>query len=118
MATKKKKDDMIEKKEFYSFTKKFSDRELKQTQNELSEKLMEKYNHEQTIVRAKEAIKAGERELKNLSDQIQDGGVDEYEECEVKIYRSTNKKEYYHEGELVGEEEAEEEDFQMEIDQD
>lgn len=117
-AKKKKNDDVIEKKEHYSFTKKFTDRELKAKQTELSEKLMEKYNHEQIIVRAKDAIKAGEREPKNLSDEIQEGGVDEYEECDVKICRSTNKKEYYYEGELVGEEEAEEEDFQLEIEQD
>lgn len=120
MAKKKaKQDNVIEKTEQHSFTKKFSEQEISEKRASLSELLMEKFNEEQKIVSAKEAIKNGERKLKEVSKEVTDGGEwMSWTECEVKIYRDTNKKEYYYEGVLVDEVQAEEEDFQLEIEED
>lgn len=115
MSKKPKKSEPIIKNENYGFTRKFSERELESKKEELSGKLMEKYEQEQAIIQAKEKIKAIDRNLNRLGDLIREGGEKVWEECEVKIYRDTMKKEYYFDDELVGTEEAEEEDFQLEI---
>jgi len=111
-------DNVITKTEQHSFTLKFSEDQLKAKQIELQNKLFEKYNLEQEILEAKEKIKTVDRDLKNLHDEIKEGGEHmSWEDCEVKIYRDTNKKEFYYEGVLVDTLEAEEEDFQLEIEE-
>lgn len=109
----------MKKKEDYSFTKKFKDSDIAEKQKNLSEQLMQKYNLERQIISSKNQIKSIEQNITSIGKELKDGGERmTYEECDVKIYRKTNKKEYFYENELVGEKEAEEEDFQLEIDED
>lgn len=120
MTKKKvKQENVITKTVQHSFRRKFNEKELKERQNVLSELLMLKFNEEQKIILAKEAIKATERKLTEAGEEVSSGGEDmNWEECEVKIYRDTNIKEFYYEGVLVDTMDADEEDFQLEIDED
>lgn len=63
----------------------------------------------------KEKIKFNGNENKNIHTELERGGERMHEECEVKIYRDRNEKDYYYKGNLVGTEPADEEDFQTEI---
>lgn len=121
MSKKAKTPKTIKKREHFSFTKKFSEKELKAKQNEFQQLCVERYKKE-------EEVKLKTAELKNelntivrsasfLSGQIADGGIHEYDECEVEIDTIKMTKKYYFDGQLVGEEEADESDLQLEIEE-
>lgn len=114
---KTKSSDVIKKKEDHSFTKKYSVNELAEKENEFSKACADKVKKENLIEKLKGEIKDEQHKLKRLASDIEDGGEDAYEECDVEIIISEMKKNYYYEGELVDSEEADDSDLQLEIEE-
>lgn len=115
---KKKEENVVIKHDVsHRFVKKFTPEEIEEKNKNLSDLLMEKFKYGQSILQAKESIKSADSKLNEISREIARGGETVWEDCEVRAYRDTNIKEYYFQGELVDTEEADEDDFQLEIDQ-
>lgn len=69
------------------------------------------------MFRLKEEIKQLNGKISFLFKKIDEGGVDEYEECDVVIDANEMTKNYYFDNELVGEEVADENYLQLEIEE-
>lgn len=113
--SKKKTNEVLKKKEHFSFTKKFTPKQLVEKEKEFSILCVEKSKKESLIEKYKDEVKNSQSLIRRLSSVIEDGGVDEYEECDVEVHVGEMKKKYFYEGELVGEEDADENDLQTEI---
>ena len=113
----KKDSNIIRKKEQENITTKFSPAKLAAKEKEFSLLCVEKAKAESKINSLKEAIKSGNYKLNSLAKELEAGGESGWEECDVEINIKDRTKKYFFEGELVKEEEADESDFQLEIDE-
>lgn len=117
---KKKKQDAIETNEHYSFTKKFTPKELAQKEQEFSKLITDNWKLEQELKKEieerKRVIAENQSAIKRLSHDVEKGGEDMWEDCAVTIDFEKDEKRYYFEGVLVGTEEIEESDRQLSID--
>ncbi len=108
---------VINKKERSGILIKFSEKDLKKKKEALSELLLKKNHAEMQIENAKETIKDLNYKIREFSREVESGGKEEYKLCDVKVLVDEKKKQFFFEGEMVKEEEMDDNDLQFEIEE-